>query len=743
MLKPWGVEAAVANGDALKYRAFLSYSHADTAGAKWLHRRLEVYRIDRDLVGRVTPVGSIPPSLRPVFRDRDEFTAGHALAQQTIAALDQSRALIVVCSPRSATSSYVDREVQLFRSRHPGRPVIPFIVDGEPGSGERECFPPSLRGGIDAEGNHRDGPTELLAADFRETGDGPELAVAKVVSSLLGLGTDEVFRRAQRERSRRQRRWIAGLSAIALALGGLAVWAEINRREAVAQRQEAERNFAVAKQGADSLVVDIAQGLRNVEGMRTEAVSTILERAERVFASLVERSGDNKELLRSQAVMLMEFADTYEAKGDTAKQLNAAELALAATKRLTAADQGNPVWLADLSLAYEKIGDARRAQGKLPAALEAYRESLGIAERLLERDPDNAGRHRDRHAGYLNVGDVLRQQGNIADALEAYRRDLTLTEAQSAKAPDDAGLQADLSVSHERIGDALRSQYDMTGAIASYDRSRAICSRLVEADPANAGRQICVSVSNYKIGETESLRGNLDAALVAYRDSLAIIDRLARIDPTNADWQRNRAAVAGDIGGILDLQGRHADARKAYEDATAVFERLAQLHPDNAPWKHDVFISYLKIGDLLRRTSDFPGALAALAKARETIEPLSRMDPSNTGWLNEVSVTLCVTGDTLLAQGVFSEALRNFRDCLAGLERIMAEPGNQELQRNLAATHSKIAVALQRLNDPSKARGELAKARAIAARLLLELPGNADLRNDLASIDLRISDLGP
>ncbi len=45
---------------ALKYRAFVSYSHADTAWAKWLHRGLEGFRIDKNLVGRETATGAIP-----------------------------------------------------------------------------------------------------------------------------------------------------------------------------------------------------------------------------------------------------------------------------------------------------------------------------------------------------------------------------------------------------------------------------------------------------------------------------------------------------------------------------------------------------------------------------------------------------------------------------------------------------------------------------------------------------------
>ena len=63
----------------------------------------------------------------------------------------------------------------------------------------------------------------------------------KVVAGLLGVSSDNIFRRAERERRRRQRSWIAGLSAVAIMLAGLAVWAEINRREAVAQREVAER----------------------------------------------------------------------------------------------------------------------------------------------------------------------------------------------------------------------------------------------------------------------------------------------------------------------------------------------------------------------------------------------------------------------------------------------------------------------------------------------------------------------
>src|SRR5262245_11896520 len=115
-----------------QYRAFISYAHADSTWANWLHGRLEKFRIATDLVGRETPMGPVPKMLRPIFRDRDDFTAGHSLSEQTLAALDVSAALIVLASPFSAKSHYVNEEVRLFKQRNPDRPIIPVIIDGKP-----------------------------------------------------------------------------------------------------------------------------------------------------------------------------------------------------------------------------------------------------------------------------------------------------------------------------------------------------------------------------------------------------------------------------------------------------------------------------------------------------------------------------------------------------------------------------------------------------------------------------------
>jgi len=155
---------SVAETVAFKYRAFLSYSHRDTRWAKWLHGALEGYRIDKELVGRSTAQGPIPKALRPIFRDREDFSAGHSLTQQTLAALEASQFLIVICSPNAAQSQYVNEEIRRFKAMGRADRVIPVIVDGEPANPERECFPAALRFKLGPDGAPTDEREEPLAA---------------------------------------------------------------------------------------------------------------------------------------------------------------------------------------------------------------------------------------------------------------------------------------------------------------------------------------------------------------------------------------------------------------------------------------------------------------------------------------------------------------------------------------------------------------------------------------------------
>ena len=206
----------------LKYRAFLSYSHRDVGWAKWLHARLEGFHFDKDLIGRDTPLGPVPSTLRPIFRDREDFSGGKTLTDATVTALDASPALIVLCSSLAAGRPAVNEEVRLFRSRHRERPVIPVIVDGT----APDNFPPALRFDLAADGSITDRPVTILGPDLREAADGKNLGLAKIVAGLTGLSPDDIFRRAERARRRqnRLRMAVAVVIAVLAIVGGGFYW---------------------------------------------------------------------------------------------------------------------------------------------------------------------------------------------------------------------------------------------------------------------------------------------------------------------------------------------------------------------------------------------------------------------------------------------------------------------------------------------------------------------------------------
>lgn len=199
-----------------KYWAFISYSHHDEEWAKWLHKSLETYSVPRSLVGRQTSKnGALPRRVFPVFRDRDELPGAADLGGKIKNALFQSRSLIVICSPQSAVSKWVNEEIRTYKAMGRGDRVLCLVVDGEPNAGEKahdglhECFPEAVRFQVNARGEISSERAEPIAADAREGKDGRDNAKIKLLSGVLDVGYDELRQREKRRKFQRRARTAA------------------------------------------------------------------------------------------------------------------------------------------------------------------------------------------------------------------------------------------------------------------------------------------------------------------------------------------------------------------------------------------------------------------------------------------------------------------------------------------------------------------------------------------------------
>ena len=609
----------------MKYRAFISYSHADTSWAKWLHRAVESFSIDKDLVGRETATGAIPKALRPTFRDRDDFTAGHTLTDQTLAALDTSAALIVICSPTAAESHYVNEEIRLFKSLHRERPVIPLIVGGKPGDAEAECFPPAMKFKIDTDGKVTNQPVEPLAADAREEGDGKSLALAKVVAGLLDVSSDDIFRRAERERRRKGRirmGIVAALTFLAVAASGSAVyaWQELKTNEAFLS--------ATLERATDIVNTAVAQA--ETYGVPRKATLALLGQAEGMFDDMARLGHPTPELRLRKAWMLIEFARNYAVLGDSGRWQ---ERAAAAQRLLSTLAMENPDeidYQQGLAAADEVLGNVRLAQGNLAEALESYNASLAIIDHLAKIDLDNVTVwQRDLAVDHSRIGAVLLSQGKQGEALQSYRRAIEFAEAIVKADPSNTGWLRDLSVAYNQVGQVLLQQGNSEQTLPLFQKSFAIRESLVKLEPENPVRQRDLSSSYQWIGSALMQQNKFADALDSYQAELTIAKRLAKTDPDNATWQRDLAGAYEKVGEALQAEGKLAEALTSFESSLAIADGLARADPKNLIWQRASAFSRGRVAGVLAEQGDTSRALEEYWQARDVIASLLQRSPDN------------------------------------------------------------------------------------------------------------------
>jgi tetratricopeptide (TPR) repeat protein len=464
----------------------------------------------------------VPKTLRPVFRDREDFSGGHTLTDATIAALDASAALIVLCSSVAATRPTVDEEVRLFRSRHPERPVIPVIIEGT----WPENFPPALRYELAADGTITDRPLTILGPDLRESGDGKSLGLAKVIAGLTGMRPDDIYRRAERARRRRNKIWaaLAGVFLfLAVAATGSAVyaWQQLKTNEA----------FLDATLEHFTGLVDRAVSLSQTYAVPLPVTLGFLQEAEGIFDVMARYGRPTSKLMHRRAVMLRAFADNYHGLGQTAQWEKRSAEALRLMSDLVARDPDNAEWAFELGLAYERNADLLLAKGNVAAALAEYRARRDIIERLVKADSSNGNWQRDLSASHLKIGDVLVSQGQLDPALQDFRAAVAIMERLTTANPGNGDWQHTLSGAQDRVGNVLMAHGKFNAALDAYSDSLAVRKRLATSEPSQSAWQHDLAVSYSKTGEALAALRELAIALNAFRASLAIFERLAGTIP--------------------------------------------------------------------------------------------------------------------------------------------------------------------------------------------------------------------
>lgn len=189
-----------------KYFAFISYSSLDVKWGKLLQRKLEHYRMPATLCSEH---GWERMPIKPVFFAPTDIQPG-GLTEELQKRLRASRNLIVICSPNSAQSEWVGKEIEYFHNLGRTKQIYFFIVDGIPYSKEKDCFNSIVK---------TLGIPEILAPNIHERiyrwpWLNKERAYVQLISKLLDVEFDAIWQRHKRLLLQKIITWVIGVVAL-------------------------------------------------------------------------------------------------------------------------------------------------------------------------------------------------------------------------------------------------------------------------------------------------------------------------------------------------------------------------------------------------------------------------------------------------------------------------------------------------------------------------------------------------
>jgi len=356
------------NSQELKdaHDVFISYSRKDKEFARRLAKILEDYSPPRAL--------NAPHRNLVVFRDESDFT-GTEYHESIERHLRSSAKMILICSPHSRNSSYVNEEVRRFVHARGANNVIPLILSGipnneaRPGQEYEMAFPDALLEVMEL-------PLAISYVGFDPHRDKIDKGSfygswCTILANLYDLSRTEIEQRDKKRQVRKRLTAIGLVTAVIAALLVLSIYSWISRGEAIHQRKLAEKQKDVALNAFYQLTYDVPKELTKFPG--TEKI--------------------REKLVRDTVVSLVKLQQLIPEALDIRREL-------ATNHRL--------------------LGTILIEIGKFQEAHEEFNMSANLYSALLKSEPKNALWNRDMAASLFNSGLMLEKLDDRQGACKEY-----------------------------------------------------------------------------------------------------------------------------------------------------------------------------------------------------------------------------------------------------------------------------------------------------------------------------------
>ena len=451
----------------------------------------------------------MPRKLAPVFRDRLELAAAADLEAALTEALGASDALIVVCSPASAQSVWVNREIEMFHAMGRGNRIFAALFDGD----ETDAFPPAMLHGDCGE---RITP---LAADFRKLGDGRRLGKLKLVSVLTGVGLEALLHREQDRRIRRLTGFAGASAGLAAAFALVAVTA-LNA-EARATREQAQSERMI-----ETLIGDLREAVKPIGSLallaRVNETALAYYRGQKL-SEMSEAS------LAQRARLLMAMGEDDMSRGRLATARTHFLEAHRTTSARLAQKPKDPQARFNHGQSEFWLGYAAWLSGEPEPAHVHFSRYAAIAETLVGDEPANAAWQMEAGHAAVNLGVlVLRQWGNGTAAEARFRTAIGHFDAAGRLGAERTSVDIERRNATGWLASAHRVQREYAAARSIWKATLAETERKLSATPGDwdtRRERLLAHVALLRIAsESGDVRAARDYVVPALGDAKALAD---------------------------------------------------------------------------------------------------------------------------------------------------------------------------------------------------------------------------
>jgi tetratricopeptide (TPR) repeat protein len=588
--------------EGMGYDAFISYSHAaDGRLAPALQSALHRFAKPWWKLRAVS-----------VFRDETSLAAAHDLTGSIRSALESAHYFILLASPGSARSAWVEREVALWLAHKPIENVLIVLTDGRIAWSDAgdfnwtvtDALPRAFAGVFKAEPLWVDlswaRSSEQLSTDdprFQQT-------VARLAARLHGRSLDEIA--GEEVRQHRRTRLVARGAIASIAC--LALAALVGAWFSYRGQLRAERNLEQALLGVNVLAKLVARDMQDdFAAVPVELRLKMLREAESVLINL-ETGGERAAVQPSRAATLNEFASSYGTLGKYGEANARVAEAIALLQEHARANPSDLRAAAELAKGHKVHGELLWWQRqRVDEAIVALGQGAEGLMALAQAQPGHADAEEWRLLAFrtlVTMGDVYvsgaQAQGATNAAVcaapepcrtraeETIHRALALTDIGVDEIANEFRWRNAMLAARQRLARIAEGRGDLAGARAVYVQIGDAYREMSTAMPKHLRWKENRLGMHWSIGRVGEQLCDLQGAHDDYAAALELARELHRIEPGRIDWHRHLsrsltfAARAAYASGSFDV------ARKFDEESRSHNLILIERRPGDQELKREI-----------------------------------------------------------------------------------------------------------------------------------------------------------